>query len=318
MRRLLGLTITPLLLCGGIYFFIKHPEHLDALRRLSLENLATLSLLMGLFFIVTGLTFNTLLSPFAVRLDIVETASLSFLSNLVSYLLPFRAGTGVKAIYLKRVKGLRYTDFGIATGANALLLAWVSGALGLVVLSHRWANGHGLPIPLMASSAAVFLSALLLFRIKLPQRISEFRIFSALKPMMAATVKLTSHPGCFTKTSAWIVLQFGLGALITSLIYQALDIPITFSMALVIGIFTTLANFFTVTPGNIGIQEVIMGALASYLGIPFGDGLIGASLLRALHIGVCVVFTPILLPILLRHSKTHLGDLIQRPKDATE
>lgn len=291
-RRYLGQFALLAILVAGVAYFIQHPELFQLLKSVPAERLVIPSLLMGLFFLVTGLTFNTLLAPFNCRPSILETAGLTFISNLASYVLPFRTGTGVKAIYLKNRHTLAYSHFVTASIANALVLLGVAGMVGMVGLLSRRFIGLQAPLALFLVCALATLAVFALPVIRLVHGKWGHRLQSLLHLMLASIGTIAHHRRSILLASVWTVIQFLLGALITSLTFQALSIPLDFTAALLVGTITTIANFFTITPGNIGVQEAVMGMLSNALGLSFEEGLAGATLLRLIHVGVCCLAAP--------------------------
>ena len=50
--------------------------------------------------------------------------------------------------------------------------------------------------------------------------------------------------------------------------------------ALVLGVFTSMSNFFTLTPNNLLVQEAVVAYLFTVVGYDFSTGLVGAGLAR--------------------------------------
>lgn len=84
---------------------------------------------------------------------------------------------------------------------------------------------------------------------------------------------------------------------------RSVGIELSFYAALMLRVFTALANLFTITPNNIGVQEIVMAYLFTVLGVDFSTGLFGASLLRVVHILLTFGLGSILIYVMIsRHD----------------
>jgi len=102
------------------------------------------------------------------------------------------------------------------------------------------------------------------------------------------------------KVGALVLLQYLLAAWVNWIAYRSLGVELSFLAALTIGVFTSIANFFTLTPNNLGLQEVVMAYLCTVAGTSFASGLLGAGLMRAAHILVAFTLAPVFTWILWR------------------
>ncbi|MFT5350012.1 MAG: uncharacterized membrane protein YbhN (UPF0104 family), partial [Gammaproteobacteria bacterium] len=103
------------------------------------------------------------------------------------------------------------------------------------------------------------------------------------------------------------LLQFVLAAFTIKIAYSSLGLSITLLSAMLIGVFTATANLFTITPNNIGIQELVIAYLVTIVGLDFANGIIGAGLMRIVHIVITLALTPIFSFFLLRRAGISLN-----------
>lgn len=100
------------------------------------------------------------------------------------------------------------------------------------------------------------------------------------------SVGLNSFYECY-KDKMLIAIQFFLSlisltiiVLINDLIFKALGIHLSLPSLILFIVVLNLSSFFTITPGNIGITEIIYGYLSKTIGNSFGEGIIACALLR--------------------------------------
>jgi len=73
-----------------------------------------------------------------------------------------------------------------------------------------------------------------------------------------------------------------------------------------IGIVASITNLISITPNNVGIQEIAMGYLVSLTGVDFNSGIVGAGIIRVLNMGSTFILAPIFSYILLNSNRPHL------------
>ena len=100
--------------------------------------------------------------------------------------------------------------------------------------------------------------------------------------------------------------------LINEAVFRSLGVPIGFLSALVIGVFTAIANFFTITPNNLGIQEAVIAYLLSVTGFDFATGVIGAGLSRVIHMIITFSLAPLFMHTLFKSENLKLTGILQK------
>ena len=80
--------------------------------------------------------------------------------------------------------------------------------------------------------------------------------------------------------------------------------------ALLLGVFASISNFFTITPNNVGVQEIVMAYLYTITGLDFTNGLLGAGLIRAVHIALTFGLTPIFTYLMLKSANLSLSAIL--------
>ncbi len=281
--------ITFAILILAVWYVSVNRQAFSTLEALGAGDIAIISAVLLVFFAATGLTFSLLVNLVETRLSSLEIVALSFLTNMVNYLAPLRPGAAVKAMYLKSVKGLEYSRFSSVFAANAFLVLATTSAAALIILGLNWYYHNLLPWELLAVSLALFLLSLAPFIVpsfswmKLRGR---GRVADAIDKAIDGFEQIRGQKAGVMLVCTSVVFQFLVSGLLMMLVYASIDIDLPYRMALLLGIFTSLANLFTVTPNNVGVQEAVMGYLVVIKGGDFNQGLVGAAILRAIHLAL--------------------------------
>jgi uncharacterized membrane protein YbhN (UPF0104 family) len=271
----------------SIWYLSTHYEEFSSLRSLRGYDITIVGGLLLFFFITTGFTFSLLINLTGNKLTALEVVALSFLTNIVNYLAPLRPGAAVKAIYLKSVKRLDYTRFSSVFAANAFLVLFTTCGVALMLLGINWYM-----YDLILWELLTVIIILLIFSI-LPFLVRNFswiklegqgKFARTINNIIKGFEQIREQKTGVSLVCFSIVLQFLISGLIMMQVYQAIGVSLTYQTALMLGVFTALANLFTVTPNNIGVQEAIMGYLLMVMGGDFDQGVVGATMLRAMHI----------------------------------
>jgi len=92
-----------------------------------------------------------------------------------------------------------------------------------------------------------------------------------------------------------------------------MDLP----TALLVGMVGAIFSMVTLTPGNLGVQELVMGQVFELTGLPFAAGVLGSGVIRALHIGLTLGLTPLFCLLMFRTARIGLGDLLRAGRRPT-
>jgi len=293
MRRYLSVGLTLLVLVGGGGYLWANSESLYVLGEIRSVDLAKLFLFTLLFFYVTGYTFARILSLLGIRLTNEEILGLSILTNFGNYLGPIRPGAAIKAVYLKKAKGVAYSSFASIFAANAFVAIFMMGGAGVGLLWILPPEDVDVPEYLQLVCVGLVCISMIPLYIKLPVLTSENRLVSILRNAVEGFHTIRSRKSGLAIISLTFLVQFVVAGLINQTVYIAIGAPITFLFAVAIGVFTSIANLFTITPNNLGVQEVVIAYIVTLAGYDFSTGLVGAALARAVHMAVTFALAPI-------------------------
>jgi len=115
---------------------------------------------------------------------------------------------------------------------------------------------------------------------------------------------LISDKRTLFKFSLLIVANFGFISLQYLYSYRAIGIPLPLVKAWLLAVTSSLSIFFSLTPGNLGIQEAYVGFISSFVGLGFTQGMVVAALMRVATASVAFALGPYYSYYLLKKLET--------------
>ncbi len=206
-----------------------------------------------------------------------EVVAVGALSNL----LPLSAGLFTKAYLVKRIHALSYRSY--TGGQLALFLIGLvsSGLLGLAAVSLLpWVQGTWIV-------GVAFLGMLVAGTVLLYPGPPVSRIWSKLGGVGGADT-----PGLLSAATIAGVLHASILLLSAGKLYLAFSLGperVPFAACLVFAAAGIATRLVTVTPGALGVRELLIGALAQLTGFSLGDALIASTIDRVVEVVVTCV-----------------------------
>jgi uncharacterized membrane protein YbhN (UPF0104 family) len=292
-------------IAGIVLFFIMKPHFLRPILHITLSQASLLVVTSLICTTINGLFLKELTSKFGVNLSIVEWFGLSVVTTLGNYITPFSGGMIARAAYLKQRHSFSYSKFMSVLAANYLVIFWMIGMAGTVILV-KWVK--------MVSSVYV----VLVFFILVVGVISIFFLFPSIKSPGDDKSFFVAHIN--EALSGWDLIRKDAALLFTIVVYTAVNIAVNglsfwiaysalgaavpFTSALLVSLFISFSLLINVTPGNIGVQEAIVGLSSGLLGLGAGLALVAAILVRASALLVAFTLGPIFSVLLSRKLRS--------------
>lgn len=209
---------------------------------------------------------------FGIRLRVMESMHMSLLTRFGNLLLPLRGGAAARAVYLKRAHGLGYADF--LAGLSAMLLTTMAvslilalGGLGYIAAS----TGKifpGVTGVLGAALAAVCLTVVLRPRVgssqaggirgNIQRLLDGYQLVSRHRPSLLGLLGVGG-------------LQILTMAAIYWLLLASMGKPADWGILIVVVALGNISTVVQLTPGNVGVYDVIIASLGTVMGIATND-----------------------------------------------
>ena len=249
---------------------------------LGLSDIVWLVFAWFLLSIPRGLLMKVMSENLGVKLDFVDWYGLSMVTNMLALIMPARSDFLVSSAYLKRKYGFPITRYASMVYGNVILLAFVLSLEAIVGLI-----GISLVQGINNLTMWIVVSGLLIFAIVLvflPSKwlTNEIWIISKLRAVLEGWESLRSRPGLLLKLGGLIVFSSIVFSFWMYISYTVLDFQVTLLPLFLAAITTQMSFFVTLTPGNLGIRETLVGFISEATGLGFAEGVAITLLQRAI------------------------------------
>jgi uncharacterized membrane protein YbhN (UPF0104 family) len=216
-----------------------------------------------------GLTFDCLTKPYDIHLQWKDWVGLSFIANMLNQFLPYRPGMGFRYLYLRHHYQMKAHQFITIMLVYLVINLLVSTAFSLV----GWSQIK-MALPKEFNQ---------FFVISVGVGIAIFALWLWLKKTKPLKVlhPLLEKPATLLKALVVLAIMNLLNTLIFSLVFWAVGAPLPLSHCLFLVGILTIAMVFPLTPGNIGVLEMLSGTLTLIMYKDFGLGFSAVVLYRA-------------------------------------
>ncbi len=277
---------------GIIYYVVRYSSELSSIKQLTFLQGMVLSMIAIAIQVVNAWFTLLLVQFFNTRMSIGSALSLNASSSLVN-IIPFGAA-GFRALYLKRVYGLRYMNYLLVMFCILFIIYFVGGISGLVGMAINSNQAvAGLPL-LLIFIAYIFGSVAVLgffifvnhktrnskefiTRLKLPKKVKEITV-----SIMEGFGFLGSHPKTVIALFVAGVLSQVLLSIKMWLIGAWLGYPVSFGGGIILNSLSYAVSALPIPDQTLGLREAVNGLGAVALGISSVKGVIMAGLDRVL------------------------------------
>ena len=263
-----------------VWYIHSHADEFASISQVPMINLLSLYCLTLGVVVCNGLFIKYALRSFAIELGYRDWLSLTIASTVMNYMTPFRGGAGFRALYLKLQYGFAITDFLSTLSGMFLIHFIVNGSVGLLGMSLLWYEG-ALFDPLLA----LFFGTVVLgasVAIFLPSPTGNWS-----HPVLAKLIQIKQGWCVLRRDIAiygplWIAMigYAGLSIVQFKLCFDAFNVDLSWGGILFYTAGQNLAALATLTPGALGIMEVLGIYMATHLAFATSEALLVQGLLR--------------------------------------
>jgi uncharacterized membrane protein YbhN (UPF0104 family) len=254
-----------------------------------------LKLTLAFLLIMTGngLFVAVVSSALGIRLVCGEYMSLSFASSFANYFLPLRGGTGIRALYMNHVHGFPIIDLVSILSIMYVMHSIVNGLLALVAMGLIAVKGGPVNSSLVAFFALIVAAGVsaMFVNIKIDgnhgrfplKQIAQFsRAWRAVRGNRLLLTRLWMLILVMTFATVWQCRAA----------FDAVAVPLPLEGVFIYAASKNLAALIGLTPGALGIVELVSIYLGNVLGYTTVDALSVQGLIRAVAIIVLLVTGP--------------------------
>ncbi len=294
------------------YYSVGHLGDFKQITRIPITYAIAIYALYIPFLIVNGIFLKLTTIDFGINMKFLEYTSISILTTFGNIFLPFRAGFGIRAVYLRSKYGFDYTSFLASMAGNYIVIFNLSSLIALAATAKIYCErGY------WNSTLTIILLAIALFTLYTIFFAPESAAVVPFKPVRDRADSVLQGWSVIRKSKKNIFYLFLLSlvnlllmALITSLEFSALGItdvtgsPITFLQSVFLATLSSLSLLVGITPGALGVREGILMLTSQFVSIAPAQMLAVSILDRAINFS--------LLLILFKFASRYLHTLLGR------
>ncbi len=292
LKNILALIILGFLL----WYLARHWEELKAMLKLSPGRLFVMYCLWFLLSLTSARVVQCLLNALKTKTGFWDMVRLHNATILLNYA-PMKFGTLFRANYLKRHYGLSYAHFATFFLYITFLMTAMAAIIGLAVLLVVYGLGGYENKVLALVFVITIIGSLLFLFIPLPVPAGEGRLSATLRNFLTGRRRVSKERKTILIAVAYLVVNFFLAAVRLWIIYNSMGKSIHVGGYLILGALSFVVLFIALTPGSLGIRELVLGFGAVVLGIPLEVGILAAMIDRAIIIsyvfvagGICTIW----------------------------
>jgi uncharacterized membrane protein YbhN (UPF0104 family) len=278
LRFLLTLILVSLL----IVYSYNNREELTVLTTISWHLLFILVVLMFISMFIRSLQSVILYWAIGIPIRIWEGFGLAVFASMTSLLFP-HASFVTKAVYLKKKYQLPYSQIPAIFLGNFVVFLLVGALVMMVSNFTSLILGYNVPAIFWAGIVAAVASTFL-FWFEIPIGITNHlgHVGNMLRLFSVGWQKLRNNRALLVKAGLLQLLSFVINGFIISLAYQSLNLGISPLIGTSMAVFVSFSNLVMITPGNIGVQEIVYGYLSELSGVVFVQGIVISTLIRVI------------------------------------
>ncbi len=265
-----------------LYFVSSDKEKLAQILSLQPRDLLLLFSAWLLLSIPRALIQKVTANKLGVMLEFRDWYGLSMVTNLLNMLLPARADYLFSAAYLRRKYKMPLSRFGSMVYGNAVLLALmlaIEGMIGLLLLGWFYQTWN-FQVGLIVLGLGIGTLPFLLLSSKVVR--GDSWLAQRLRTALSGWEILRADATYLLKMVALIAFSSASFMLWMYISYRALNFEIRLIPLLLVAVTTQMSFFFSLTPGNLGLREAVVGFISSLTGLGFAEGVAITLLQRAI------------------------------------
>lgn len=290
MKKIASILFFVALVGIGTFYYIQHKENFHLITNVSTGAVFVVSFIILITWFCYGLQLKILTDHYKLNLNFLQWFGLPRVTMFVDLWLPLAGGTSVKAIYLKKAHGFKYSSFIASMGITNIIKFMIMSLFAIILL---WFFKDGASMFLFVVAGTIFIGTLtfLLFVHKI--RWHHFLSSNYIKSVIDEWQRIRIDHKMIRKLIAVNIIIFFLTSLLIYFAFHAFAVDISLIASGIIAAFTVIAGVLNLIPGNFGIREAIIIAISGIHGIESNEGLHAAVLVRIIGILWTLLFAPL-------------------------
>lgn len=297
-KKIINTLLAIIFIGWAIYYFNNNKEYLQLLIKLNPLCITIICMLNLISLYQNGLFLKIITQSFNIKLkEHFEIATSTSFYNLI---LPLRGGSAIRAIYMKKIHGQKYSHFISSLIGNYVIILLVGSTIALITFTNLYLSKNIFNLPISLIFISIFTLTLYL---SIGAKIPKFhnRFLNKINLVSEGWQQITKHPKVIPKLILNTTISFLIESLKIKLIFLALGHNLSLFESLYFATVSTLSSFINITPGSLGINEALFMISSTVLHIPPQLGLLVAIINRILNTVILLILGPICNFRLQRH-----------------
>jgi uncharacterized protein (TIRG00374 family) len=238
----------------GVYLY-KNFEIFYEFSKITFKDFLVISVLVVIQTYLTGLFLKLLSKPFGVNLKKhFQLATSSALLNTISI---FRGGgAALRALYLKKVHKLSYTNFASTYIGTYIITTAITCILSLLIILLTYLHFGIFNLFVTLGFAGILLATIIVANMKAKRRKTKNKIINKLIEIKVGWLQIKKDRIILAQLSILTIAIHGISIVIN---YYTMNAIIGMNVSLIetmfISMLPRLTTFISITPGSIGINE---------------------------------------------------------------
>lgn len=280
-----------IVLFGFGYYLWEHKDELYKSLDVSLWHLVSIILLIFISWFLGGIQATVTYRVSNINISVMEGIMLTLAGSFGNHL-PMRVGTIIRANYLKEIHGLRYAHFGGIMGIRTLLTilaTGISGIIGLLIISFT--SYQSIPWDIVLFFLLLTFAPMLLLVFTIPKFDHNQGVLLKFVAGFANSFEeLKQKPQVCTFIVILLLIQYIVLALRFIVAADSVGIDIPIGLLFLMAPLAALMSYTALTPGGIGLREMLMGYISFKLGYTFALGTFIGAIDRAVLLVMMAIF----------------------------
>ncbi|MFW5799563.1 MAG: lysylphosphatidylglycerol synthase transmembrane domain-containing protein [Spirochaetota bacterium] len=291
----------------GIYLYLNKGD-LTKLLELKYQNMILLFIISSFVTLMLAVEYKYTMYVFNIKLRFKEWFGLTIINTMFNLFMPARSGMVVRAMYLKNRYDFSYSHYVSLIAGSYVIFFYATGIVGLILSIILYMCGIYTDIKIILIFTGLLgitiIGTLILFIfIKANIKLKSEKINNAI-------IKIKEGLNYFKNNKKLIFIISGLHLLFYVFmglrlywVYKSIGVDVEYTGIYIVVLITGFSMIISLTPGNIGIKEGIIGLSATLLGIPLNIAILGAAIDRIVEVIIVLILGSIFSRILLKDIK---------------
>jgi uncharacterized protein (TIRG00374 family) len=304
-NKLTGKVLTTVFIVALLIYLVINPHIVTSLRHTDWYLLLGVALLHVLVIWLNGLFTREIVKVFGKYISGGESFYLSIISTVGNFLMPFRGGAGIRAVYLKKKHGLDYSYFASTMSGNYLIVFLILSLLGLYALAAVHVIEKVYSVWLYLLFAGVFVSTVLVmsFELRAIDRLAGYRAGRIINSMLEGWHSIRTNRTLLLRLMILTLFTIAASMGVYYIEFAAIGIKLSLLQVMLYSVLSSMTLFISITPGSIGIRESVFLIFSSILMIT-DEQIIQAAIIDRGTLTVVLLFVYLLDRLWLRKLYT--------------